>query len=181
MGWGLAARGLFTHNKETEPMFNSLEPDANDKPETGALPLPPSGANNRGTRPLTPEKVRHMLYGSRAAIVCAASPERRIAPSKSSMPSATPTPTMVATPSPCRLVQPWVTQPGRFDSAQRPEPRCQQRPEPRCQQRPEPRRQQRPEPRRQQRPEPRCQHRAESRCQHRAESRCGWQSPPKPC
>ena len=173
MGWGLAARGLFTHNKETEPMFNSLEPDANDNPETGALPLPPSGANNQGTRPLISEKVRHMLYGSRAAIVCAASPERRIAPSKSSMPTATPTPTTVSTPSPYRLAQPWVTQPGRFDSAQRPEPRCQQRPEPR--------RQQRPEPRRQHRAESRRQHRAESRCQHRAESRCGWQSPPKPC
>ncbi len=94
-------------------MFNSLEPDANDNPETGTLPLPPSGANNRGTRPLIPEKVRHLLYGSLAGIVCAASPERRIAPSKSSTPLATPTPTMVATPSPCRLVQPWVTQPDR--------------------------------------------------------------------
>jgi hypothetical protein len=68
MGWWLAAQGLFTHNKETEPMFNSLEPDANDNPETGALPLPPSGANNQGTRPLTPEKVRHLLYGSLAGI-----------------------------------------------------------------------------------------------------------------
>ena len=102
MGWGLAAQGLFTHNKETEPMFDSLEPEANDNQESNSLPLPPrSGANNKGTRPLNLEKVRHMLYGSLAAIVCAASPERRIAPSKSSMRSAMPTPTMVAIPSPC--------------------------------------------------------------------------------
>ena len=50
-------------------MFDSLEPDANDNPETGALPLPPrSGATNPGTQPLTPEKVRHLLYGSLAAL-----------------------------------------------------------------------------------------------------------------
>jgi hypothetical protein len=50
-------------------MFDSLEPDANDNPETGALPLPPrSGATNPGTQPLTPEKVRHMLYGSLPAL-----------------------------------------------------------------------------------------------------------------
>ena len=50
-------------------MFEYLEPDANDYPETGALPLPPrSGANDPGTRPLTPEKVRHLLYGSLAGI-----------------------------------------------------------------------------------------------------------------
>ncbi|MFZ4675212.1 MAG: hypothetical protein ACOYM4_05855 [Nodosilinea sp.] len=83
-------------------MFQPPEPDANDNPETGALPLPPkSGVNDRGTRPLTPEKVRHLLYDSLAALVCAASPERRIAPSKSSMRSAMPAPTMVAIPSPC--------------------------------------------------------------------------------
>ena len=49
-------------------MFDSLEPDANHNPETAALPLPPSGANDRGARPLNPEKVRHLLYGSLAAI-----------------------------------------------------------------------------------------------------------------
>ncbi|MEA5449655.1 hypothetical protein VB780_13805 [Leptolyngbya sp. CCNP1308] len=43
-------------------MFEYLEPDANNNPEAGSLPLPPSG-NSKGTRPLTPEKVRHMLYG----------------------------------------------------------------------------------------------------------------------
>ena len=49
-------------------MFQQPEPDANDNPETEALPLPPSGANNRDARALTPEKVRHMLYGSLAAL-----------------------------------------------------------------------------------------------------------------
>jgi hypothetical protein len=49
-------------------MFDSLQPDANHNPETTALPLPPSGANDRGARPLNPEKVRHLLYGSLAAI-----------------------------------------------------------------------------------------------------------------
>ena len=49
-------------------MFDSLEPDANHNPETAALPLPPSGANDRGARPLNPEKVRHLLYGSLAAL-----------------------------------------------------------------------------------------------------------------
>ena len=50
-------------------MFEYPEPDATDRPETGALPLPPnSGANDRGARPLTPEKVRYMLYGSLAAL-----------------------------------------------------------------------------------------------------------------
>ncbi len=50
-------------------MFQPPEPDANDNPETGALPLPPrSGATNPGTRPLTPEKVRHLLYGSLLAL-----------------------------------------------------------------------------------------------------------------
>ncbi len=50
-------------------MFDSLEPDPNDNPETAALPLPPrSGVTNPGTRPLTPEKVRHLLYGSLAGI-----------------------------------------------------------------------------------------------------------------
>ncbi|MBD1872049.1 hypothetical protein H6F75_01010 [Nodosilinea sp. FACHB-131] len=48
-------------------MFEYLEPDANDNPEAGSLPLPPSG-DSKGTRPLTPEKVRHMLYGSLAAL-----------------------------------------------------------------------------------------------------------------
>ena len=50
-------------------MFEYLEPDASDNPETGSLPLPPhSGTTNPGTRPLTPEKVRHLLYGSLVAI-----------------------------------------------------------------------------------------------------------------
>jgi hypothetical protein len=51
-------------------MFDEyLEPEANDDQETSSLPLPPrSGANSKGTRPLNPEKVRHLLYGSRAAI-----------------------------------------------------------------------------------------------------------------
>ncbi|TVQ07484.1 MAG: hypothetical protein EA368_14210 [Leptolyngbya sp. DLM2.Bin27] len=54
-------------------MFDYLEPEANDHQETnpgaGSLPLPPrSGANDKGTRPLNPEKLRHLLYGSRAAI-----------------------------------------------------------------------------------------------------------------
>ncbi|MGB3311570.1 MAG: hypothetical protein WA939_05175 [Nodosilinea sp.] len=48
-------------------MFEYLEPDDSDNQEAGSLPLPP-GANDRGTRPLTPEKVRHMLYGSLAGI-----------------------------------------------------------------------------------------------------------------
>ena len=43
--------------------------ESHDISETGSLPLPPrSGANDRGARSLTPEKVRHMLYGSLAAI-----------------------------------------------------------------------------------------------------------------
>jgi hypothetical protein len=49
-------------------MFEYLEPDPNDNPAADSLPLPPSGATNPGTRPLTPEKVRHMLYGSLAAL-----------------------------------------------------------------------------------------------------------------
>ncbi|MGG6242597.1 hypothetical protein ACQ4N7_28640 [Nodosilinea sp. AN01ver1] len=56
-------------------MFNYLEPDASDdqgNPGTGSLPLSSgAGGNDRGTRslkPPTPEKVRHMLYGSLAAI-----------------------------------------------------------------------------------------------------------------
>ncbi|MBW4485885.1 MAG: hypothetical protein KME14_25450 [Tildeniella torsiva UHER 1998/13D] len=52
-------------------MFDYQEPDANDNPgnqEAHSLPLPPSGANNKGSQPLNPEKVRHMLYGSLAAI-----------------------------------------------------------------------------------------------------------------
>ncbi len=57
-------------------MFEYLEPEANDNPETnpGAESLPLSsggGANDQGTRflkPLNPEKVRHLLYGSRAGI-----------------------------------------------------------------------------------------------------------------
>ncbi|PSR17437.1 hypothetical protein C8255_12605 [filamentous cyanobacterium CCP3] len=49
-------------------MFDYLEPDASDDQGAGSLPLPPSGANDRGTRSLNPEKVRHMLYGSLAAI-----------------------------------------------------------------------------------------------------------------
>ncbi len=48
-------------------MFEYLEPDASDNQETGSLPLPPR-ATNKGTRSLNPEKVRHMLYGSLAAI-----------------------------------------------------------------------------------------------------------------
>ncbi|MGB3310229.1 MAG: hypothetical protein WBG32_11370 [Nodosilinea sp.] len=50
-------------------MFDYLEPDTSDDSGTRSLPLPPrSGANNKGTRSLNPEKVRHMLYGSLAAI-----------------------------------------------------------------------------------------------------------------
>jgi hypothetical protein len=50
-------------------MFEYLEPDPNDNPEADALPLPPrSGSTGPGTRPLTPEKVRHLLYGSLAGI-----------------------------------------------------------------------------------------------------------------
>ncbi|MBD2233102.1 hypothetical protein [Phormidium tenue] len=54
-------------------MFEYLEPSDHDEsevdPGTGSLPLPPrSGAINKGTRSLNPEKVRHLLYGSLAAI-----------------------------------------------------------------------------------------------------------------
>ncbi|WP_052049549.1 hypothetical protein [Leptolyngbya sp. KIOST-1] len=50
-------------------MFDHLDPDSNDSPEAGSLPLPPnSGGSHSATRPLTPEKVRHMLYGSLAGI-----------------------------------------------------------------------------------------------------------------
>ena len=54
-------------------MFEYLEPSDHDVSDpslgAGSLPLPPkSGANDRGTRSLNPEKVRHMLYGSLAAI-----------------------------------------------------------------------------------------------------------------
>ncbi|MGB3312648.1 MAG: hypothetical protein WBG32_03295 [Nodosilinea sp.] len=54
-------------------MFDYQEPEASDNQSTnqeaGSLPLPPnSGPNDRGTRSLNPEKVRHMLYGSLAAI-----------------------------------------------------------------------------------------------------------------
>ncbi|TVQ11309.1 MAG: hypothetical protein EA368_05710 [Leptolyngbya sp. DLM2.Bin27] len=50
-------------------MFEYLEPDDSDNSETGALPVPPkSGSPSQGTRSLNPEKVRHMLYGSLAAI-----------------------------------------------------------------------------------------------------------------
>ena len=53
-------------------MFEYLEPDASDdqgNSGTGSLPLPPrAGATSKGTRSLNPEKVRHMLFGSLAAI-----------------------------------------------------------------------------------------------------------------
>ncbi len=50
-------------------MFEYLEPDPSDNPGGDPLPPPPrSEANNPGTRPLTPEKVRHLLYGSLAAL-----------------------------------------------------------------------------------------------------------------
>ena len=57
-------------------MFEYLEPDASDNQETnqgtGSLPLSSEGkGNDKGTRslkPPTPEKVRHLLYGSLAAI-----------------------------------------------------------------------------------------------------------------
>ncbi|MGF1519002.1 MAG: hypothetical protein ACFCVB_14545 [Nodosilinea sp.] len=56
-------------------MLEYLEPDPSDNqddPGTGSLPLSQeTGGNDRGTRslkPLTPEKVRHMLYGSLAAL-----------------------------------------------------------------------------------------------------------------
>ncbi|WOD39811.1 hypothetical protein [Nodosilinea sp. E11] len=47
-------------------MFEYLEP--NENLEAGSLPLPPQSGASGGTRPLTPEKVRHLLYGSLAAI-----------------------------------------------------------------------------------------------------------------
>ncbi len=57
-------------------MFEYLEPEASDNPETNpeasSLPLSSGvGGNDPGTRslkPLNPEKVRHLLYGSRAGI-----------------------------------------------------------------------------------------------------------------
>jgi|GEM_PF-3318284 len=57
-------------------MFNSLEPDANDNPISpgdGSPPfLPETEAKGQGIRPLpqplNPEKVRHLLYGSLAAL-----------------------------------------------------------------------------------------------------------------
>ncbi|WP_017298679.1 hypothetical protein [Nodosilinea nodulosa] len=54
-------------------MFDYLEPNASDdQGNTGSLPLSSgAGGNDRVTRPLkppTPEKVRHMLYGSLAGI-----------------------------------------------------------------------------------------------------------------
>ncbi len=56
-------------------MFEYLEPNASNNQGdsgTGSLPLSQgTGGNDRGTRslkPLNPEKVRHMLYGSLAAI-----------------------------------------------------------------------------------------------------------------
>jgi hypothetical protein len=50
-------------------MFEYLEPDASDNQGTGSLPVPPNtGAPSKGTRSLNPEKVRHLLYGSLAAI-----------------------------------------------------------------------------------------------------------------
>ncbi|MGB3138555.1 MAG: hypothetical protein WBB18_17230 [Nodosilinea sp.] len=46
-------------------MFEYLEPNASDNQGAGSLPLPPrSGSNNKGSRSLTSERVRHMLYGS---------------------------------------------------------------------------------------------------------------------
>ncbi|PSR17037.1 hypothetical protein C8255_14630 [filamentous cyanobacterium CCP3] len=59
-------------------MFEYLEPEANHNqetrtnPGTGSLPLSSgAGGNDKGTRslkPLNPEKVRHMLFGSLAGI-----------------------------------------------------------------------------------------------------------------
>ena len=57
-------------------MFEYLETDSNDNPISpgdGSLPLlPETEAKGQGIRPLpqplTPEKVRHMLYGSLAGI-----------------------------------------------------------------------------------------------------------------
>ena len=54
-------------------MFEYLEPEPSDHQAAhagaGSLPLPPnSGANDKGARSVNPEKVRHMLYGSLAAI-----------------------------------------------------------------------------------------------------------------
>ena len=57
-------------------MFEYLEPDPSDNPGanegTGSLPLPSGiGGQDKGSqslKPLTPEKVRHMLYGSLAGI-----------------------------------------------------------------------------------------------------------------
>ncbi len=50
-------------------MSQYLEPDSSDDQGAESLPLPPrSGASDRGSRALSPEKVRHMLYGSLAGI-----------------------------------------------------------------------------------------------------------------
>jgi hypothetical protein len=56
-------------------MFEYLEPDAsgasNLPPAPGdeSLPVPPNaGLPGQGIRPLRPERLRHLLYGSRAGI-----------------------------------------------------------------------------------------------------------------
>ncbi len=56
-------------------MFEYLEPDAAgasnlpSAPGDGSLPVPPNtGLPGKGIRPLSPDRLRHLLYGSRAAI-----------------------------------------------------------------------------------------------------------------
>jgi hypothetical protein len=56
-------------------MFEYLEPDASGAsnlppgPGDGSLPVPPNtGSPGGGIRSLRPERLRHLLYGSRAAI-----------------------------------------------------------------------------------------------------------------
>jgi hypothetical protein len=92
-------------------MFEYLEPDA-----SGAPNFPPS---SRSTPQARPERVRHLLYGILAGIVRGAFPGRRIAPLKSSMPSAIPTPTIGVTPSPCHLPAKSLLQPPQRAPCQR--------------------------------------------------------------
>ena len=56
-------------------MFEYLEPDASGAPNhppapgDGSLPVPPNTRSpGKGIRPLRPDRLRHLLYGSRAAI-----------------------------------------------------------------------------------------------------------------
>ncbi|MFQ4136202.1 hypothetical protein PGN35_007755 [Nodosilinea sp. PGN35] len=87
-------------------MFDYLEPDASDEQGNSG-----AGGNTRGTRslkPPTPEKVRHLLYGSLAGL------ERTI---KILHVYGYADPNDWSDPIP-------VPQPSRFYPAQRPEPSC---------------------------------------------------------